>query len=329
MEKILEVKNLKTSFFTQEGEVEAVRDVSFDVFKGETVGIVGESGSGKSITSKSIMRIIEKPGRIKDGEILFEEIDLLKLSTKDMRKIRGNKISMIFQDSMTALNPLITVGNQIQEIIIRHQHLDKKEAREKSIEILRKVGIPSPEDTVNRYPHEFSGGMRQRVCIAMAISSNPKLLIADEPTTALDVTIQAQILNLLKDLNKDKDSSIMLITHDLGVVYNTCDRVVVMYGGRIMEIGTVDEIFENPKHPYTIGLLKSIPRGVNTKKERLTSIEGTPPNLLKPPNGCPFYDRCNEKMDMCIERPATKLINENHKVDCWKYSGGKNEFNRS
>lgn len=171
--------------------------------------------------------------------------------------------------------------------------------------------------------------MRQRVCIAMAISSNPKLLIADEPTTALDVTIQAQILNLLKDLNKDKDSSIMLITHDLGVVYNTCDRVVVMYGGRIMEIGTVDEIFENPKHPYTIGLLKSIPRGVNTKKERLTSIEGTPPNLLKPPKGCPFYDRCNEKMDMCIERPATKLINENHKVDCWKYSGGKNEFNRS
>lgn len=329
MGKILEVKNLKTSFFTQEGEVEAVRDVSFDISKGEIVGIVGESGSGKSITSKSIMRIIEKPGKIKDGEIFFEETDLLKISAKDMRKIRGNKISMIFQDSMTALNPLITVGNQIQEIIIRHQGLDKKEARKKSIEILSRVGIPSPEDRVNRYPHEFSGGMRQRVCIAMAISSNPKLLIADEPTTALDVTIQAQILKLLKDLNKDRESSIMLITHDLGVVYNACDKVIVMYGGRIMEIGTVNEIFENPKHPYTIGLLKSIPRGVNTKKERLTSIEGTPPNLLKPPKGCPFYDRCNEKMEMCIERPETKLINENHKVDCWKYSGGENEFNRS
>lgn len=329
MEKILEVKRLKTSFFTQEGEVEAVRDISFDVFKGEIVGIVGESGSGKSIMSKSIMRIIENPGKIKYGEIVFEEKDLLKISSKDMRKIRGNEIAMVFQDSMTALNPLITVGKQIQEIIIRHQKLDKKQAREKSIELLSKVGIPSPEDRINRYPHEFSGGMRQRVCIAMAISSDPKLLIADEPTTALDVTIQAQILSVLKELNKSMKSSIMLITHDLGVVYNICDRVVVMYGGRIMEIGTVNEIFENPKHPYTVGLLKSIPKGRNSKKERLVSIDGTPPNLLNPPKGCPFYDRCNEKMDICLKKPKTNLINENHKVDCWKYSGGENEFNRS
>ncbi|GJG92746.1 ABC transporter ATP-binding protein [Enterococcus faecium] len=328
-EKLLQVKNLKVHFKTFGGEVQAVRNVTFDLHKGETLAIVGESGSGKSVACKTIMRIMSSNAIIKEGEILFNGKNLAKLPEKEMESIRGKDIAMIFQDPMTSLNPTTTIGKQIAEGIIKHQGLSKDEAMKKAIELIDLVGIPFPEKRAKQYPHQFSGGMRQRIVIAIALACNPKILIADEPTTALDVTIQAQILNLLKDLNKDKDSSIMLITHDLGVVYNTCDRVVVMYGGRIMEIGTVDEIFENPKHPYTIGLLKSIPRGVNTKKERLTSIEGTPPNLLKPPKGCPFYERCNEKMDMCIERPATKLINENHKVDCWKYSGGKNEFNRS
>ncbi|MGL5757194.1 MAG: ABC transporter ATP-binding protein [Paraclostridium sp.] len=319
MDKILKVKNLKTSFFTEDGEVEAVRGINFEVSKGEILGIVGESGSGKSITSKSIMRIIQKPGKIISGELLFNDEDLMKKSDKEMRKVRGNEISMVFQDSMTALNPLLTVGKQIGEIITRHQGLNKKEAREKSIEMLKKVGIPSPETRIDNYPHEFSGGMRQRVCIAMAISSNPKLLIADEPTTALDVTIQAQILRLLKELNVTTGSSVMLITHDLGVVYNTCDRVIVMYGGRIMEDGTVKEIFENPKHPYTKGLLKSIPKARCNKKERLVPIDGTPPNLLNPPSGCPFFDRCEYKIEKCSTKPSTTLININHKVDCWIY----------
>ncbi len=317
MKEILNVKNLKTSFFTQEGEVEAVRGISFNVYQGEILGIVGESGSGKSITSKSIMKIIQKPGKIVDGEIIFNNEDLIKKSDKEMRKIRGNEISMVFQDSMTALNPLITVGKQIGEIICRHQGVNKKQAREKTIEILRKVGIPSPETRIDNYPHEFSGGMRQRACIAMAVSSNPKLLIADEPTTALDVTIQAQILRLLKELNTNLESSVLLITHDLGVVYNTCDRVIVMYGGKIMEEGTVRDIFEDPQHPYTIGLLKSIPKGRDSKRKRLVPIEGTPPNLLNPPSGCPFFERCNYKTSMCKESPKTKMVSKTHKLSCW------------
>lgn len=318
MENILEVRNLKTSFFTKKGEVQAVRGVSFDIGKNEIVGIVGESGSGKSITSKSIMRLINHPGKIVDGEVIFDNKDLLKLSDKEMRNIRGNDISMVFQDPMTALNPLLRVGKQMSEIIMRHQNIGKTQARQKCIDMLKLVGIPSPENRIDNYPHEFSGGMRQRVCIAMAMSSSPKLLIADEPTTALDVTIQAQILRLIKNLNKEQSNSTILITHDLGVVYNTCDRVIVMYGGMIMESGSVDEIFENPKHPYTIGLLKSIPKGSSTQKERLVPIEGTPPNLLNPPVGCPFTQRCDFKKDICsFSKAKTTYVSDTHQVNCW------------
>lgn len=321
-DKILDIKNLKTSFSTKRGEVEAVRDVSFDVYKNEVVGLVGESGSGKSITSKSIIRLIENPGHIKSGEILFNNVDLMGLSEKQMRNIRGNEISMVFQDSMTALNPLIKVGKQMTEIIIRHQKVGKIEAKNKAIEILGMVGIPDPKIRFDNYPHEFSGGMRQRVCIAMAISSSPKLLIADEPTTALDVTIQAQILKLIKELNNKNENSTLLITHDLGVVYNTCDRVIVMYGGMVMEKGTVEEIFKETKHPYTIGLLKSIPKGRDSKKERLSSIDGTPPSLLNPSSGCPFYDRCDRKTEICKKKlPETKNLSDTHSVMCWQIDG--------
>ncbi|WP_304340665.1 ABC transporter ATP-binding protein [Metaclostridioides mangenotii] len=321
-DKILDIKNLKTSFSTKRGEVEAVRDVSFDVYKNEVVGLVGESGSGKSITSKSIIRLIENPGHIKSGEILFNNVDLMGLSEKQMRNIRGNEISMVFQDSMTALNPLIKVGKQMTEIIIRHQKVGKIEAKNKAIEILGMVGIPDPKIRFDNYPHEFSGGMRQRVCIAMAISSSPKLLIADEPTTALDVTIQAQILKLIKELNNKNENSTLLITHDLGVVYNTCDRVIVMYGGMVMEKGTVEEIFKETKHPYTIGLLKSIPKGRDSKKERLSSIDGTPPSLLNPSSGCPFYDRCDRKTEICKNKlPDTKNLSDTHSVMCWQIDG--------
>lgn len=316
MSNILEVNNLKTSFFTKKGEVQAVRNISFKVGRKEIVGLVGESGSGKSITSKSIMGLISHPGKIVDGEILFEGRDLAKLDEKEIRKIRGNEISMVFQDPMTALNPLIKIGQQISEILIRHQGINKKEAREKSIELLRMVGIPLPEIRIDNYPHEFSGGMRQRVCIAMAMSSSPKLLIADEPTTALDVTIQAQILRLVKKLNSENENSTILITHDLGVVYNVCDRVIVMYGGQIMETGTVEEIFNNGKHPYTIGLLKSIPKSNSCEKERLIPIQGAPPSLLNPPSGCPFYDRCDKKMDICKRDVMTKVLSKTHEVNC-------------
>jgi oligopeptide/dipeptide ABC transporter ATP-binding protein len=321
-DKILDIKNLKTSFSTKRGEVEAVRDVSFDVYKNEIVGLVGESGSGKSITSKSIIRLIENPGYIKSGEILFNNVDLMSLSEKQMRNIRGNEISMVFQDSMTALNPLIKVGKQMTEIIIRHQKVGKIEAKNMAMDILCMVGIPDPKIRYDNYPHEFSGGMRQRVCIAMAISSSPKLLIADEPTTALDVTIQAQILKLIKELNNKNENSTLLITHDLGVVYNTCDRVIVMYGGMIMEKGTVEEIFKETKHPYTIGLLKSIPKGRDSKKERLSSIEGTPPSLLNPSSGCPFYDRCDRKKEICKNKlPDIKNLSGTHSVMCWQLDG--------
>ncbi|MBS5788088.1 MAG: ABC transporter ATP-binding protein [Clostridioides difficile] len=321
-EQILDVKNLKTSFNTKMGEVEAVRDVSFDIYKNEIVGLVGESGSGKSITSKSIMKLIEKPGFIKDGRIVFNGVDLIKLSEKQMRNIRGNEVSMVFQDSMTALNPLIKVGKQMTEVIVRHQKIGKTQAKNKAIEILARVGIPDPHIRFDNYPHEFSGGMRQRVCIAMAISSSPKLLIADEPTTALDVTIQAQILKLIKELNDKNENSTLLITHDLGVVYNTCDRVIVMYGGMIMEKGTVTEIFKYSKHPYTIGLLKSIPKGRDSKKERLSSIEGTPPSLLNPSSGCPFYERCDWKKEVCKNKlPNTIKFSDTHSAMCWQVDG--------
>jgi len=316
--KLLEVKDLKTSFFTHVGEVKAVDNVSFYIDEAEAVGIVGESGSGKSVTSMSVMRLISSPGRIVGGEIIFEGEDLLKKSEKQMQDIRGNKISMIFQDPMTSLNPVFTIGNQLIEAIRLHNKVSKKQARQRAIEMLRLVGIPSPEKRLSQYPHEFSGGMRQRVMIAMALSCNPKLLIADEPTTALDVTIQAQILELLKSLQEQIKMSIILITHDLGVVADICKRVIVMYGGIIVEHGRAEDIFYNPKHPYTWGLLKSVPKLHLGEKKRLIPIEGQPPDLLKPPKGCPFAQRCEWAMRICLEkRPEFFEISEGHQARCW------------
>ncbi|MDF2546727.1 MAG: transporter ATP-binding protein [Anaerosolibacter sp.] len=317
-EKILEVKGLRTSFFTHVGEIKAIRGVSFNLDKGEAIGIVGESGSGKSVTSLSVMGLLQYPGRVIDGEIHFKGQDLTKKSDKEMQSIRGNEIAMIFQDPMTSLNPVYTIGDQIMEAIRRHQGLNKHEAREKAIEMLKLVGIPSPEKRVDNYPHEFSGGMRQRAMIAMALSCEPSLLIADEPTTALDVTIQAQILELMKDLKDKINTSIILITHDLGVVADVCSRIVVMYGGLIMEEGSTDDIFYNPKHPYTWGLLKSIPRLDLNEKKRLVPIEGSPPDLLKPPKGCPFAARCPYAMKICMEQlPEYYQVDENHRSLCW------------
>ncbi len=320
MDELLRVKNLKTYFFTHEGTVKAVDGVSFSVKKGETLSIVGESGSGKSVTALSIMRLVPNPpGKIIDGEIVFDGINLLNLSEKDMIKIRGKRISMIFQEPMTSLDPVFTVGHEIMEALILHQGMDKKTAREKAIELLRTVGIPDPEKRVDNYPHEMSGGMRQRVMIAMALSCNPDLLIADEPTTALDVTIQAQILRLMKELTKKFNTALILITHDLGVVAETADNVIVMYAGHIMEYANVMELFENPLHPYTSGLSKAIPR-LDTESEYLETIEGTVPNLAHPPSGCPFHPRCKYKKPEC-ERELPELIEvkENHWVRCHLY----------
>jgi len=317
-EKLLEVKDLKTSFYIHVGEVQAVRGVSFTVDKGEAIGIVGESGSGKSVTSMSIMKLLQYPGKIKSGEINFKGENIVGKSDKEMMAIRGNEIAMIFQDPMTSLNPVYTIGDQIMEAIRRHQGLSKKEAKEKAIEMLKLVGIPSPESRVDNYPHEFSGGMRQRAMIAIALSCQPDLLIADEPTTALDVTIQAQILELMKDLKDKINTSIILITHDLGVVADVCSRIVVMYGGLIMEEGTSEEIFYNPKHPYTMGLLKSIPRLDLGEKQRLVPIEGTPPDLIKPPKGCPFASRCAYAMNICMEHcPPYFEVSKGHRSMCW------------
>jgi oligopeptide/dipeptide ABC transporter ATP-binding protein len=304
-EKILEVKNLETSFRVEEGTLKAVDDVSFDVYAGKTLGIVGESGCGKSVTSLSIMRLIPNPpGKITGGQILYKGKNLLDLSPAEMRKVRGNDISMIFQEPMTSLNPVFTIGNQLIEAIDLHQDLTKKECREKAIEMLKLVGIPSPETRIDDYPHQLSGGMRQRVMIGMALSCNPQVLIADEPTTALDVTIQAQILDLLKELQDRVGMAIILITHDLGVVAEVCDDVMVMYAGRVAEQGKVEEIFRNPKHPYTKGLLNSIPTlskdpTGKAKKKRLETIPGIVPNLLELPVGCRFQERCSYVIDDC------------------------------
>lgn len=317
-EKLLEVKDMKTSFFIHVGEVQAVRGVSFTVNKGEAIGIVGESGSGKSVTSMSVMKLLQYPGKIKSGEVLFKGEDIVGKTDKEMMAIRGNEIAMIFQDPMTSLNPVYTIGDQIIEAIRRHQGLGKKEAKEKAIEMLKLVGIPSPETRVDNYPHEFSGGMRQRAMIAIALSCEPDLLIADEPTTALDVTIQAQILELMKDLKDKINTSIILITHDLGVVADVCSRIIVMYGGLIMEEGTAEEIFYDPKHPYTMGLLKSIPRLDLEQKQRLIPVEGTPPDLIKPPVGCPFASRCPYAMKICTEhRPPYFEPSKGHRSMCW------------
>jgi len=316
---LLELKELRTSFFTHVGEVKAIRGVSFHLDKGEALGIVGESGSGKSVTSMSIMRLLQNPGKIIGGDIIFNGENLMDKSDKEMQKIRGNDIAMIFQDPMTSLNPVYTVGNQIIEAIVKHQKISKSDARKKAIEMLNIVGIPSPEKRIDQYPHEFSGGMRQRAMIAMALSCEPKLLIADEPTTALDVTIQAQILELMKDLKNKLDTSIILITHDLGVVADVCARIIVMYGGIILEEGRSEDIFYNPKHPYTLGLLKSIPKLADKEdKERLIPIPGSPPDLLKPPKGCPFAARCEYAMKICIDKmPEYTYVKEDHRSMCW------------
>ena len=318
-EKMLEVKGMRTSFFTHVGEVEAIRGVDFYLDKGEAVGIVGESGSGKSVTSLSVMRLLQFPGKLTGGEVFFDGEDLAKKSDKEMQTIRGNEISMIFQDPMTSLNPVFTIGNQIMEAIIKHQKMSKDQARQKAIEMLKLVGIPSPEKRIDQYPHEFSGGMRQRAMIAMALSCEPKLLIADEPTTALDVTIQAQILELMKDLKDRLNTSIILITHDLGVVADVCTRIIVMYGGLIMEEGTTEEIFYKPQHPYTLGLMRSIPKMSDKEnKERLIPIDGTPPDLLKPPAGCPFAPRCDHAMKICMtQMPEYTKSSDTHRAACW------------
>lgn len=315
--KLLSVRNLKTSFFTHVGEVKAVRGISFDVNEGEVLGIVGESGSGKSVTSLSIMGLLQYPGRVVDGEILLNGEDILTYSKNQMRRVRGKEIAMIFQDPMTSLNPVYTIGNQVMEMILEHEKMTKREARARAIEMLKLVGIPAAEKRIDSYPHEFSGGMRQRVMIALALSCNPKLLIADEPTTALDVTIQAQILSLIKSLNKQFGMTTMLITHDLGVVATVCDKVAVMYGGLIMEYGTVDEIFYHPRHPYTMGLLGSIPHVDGGEKRRLIPIDGTPPDLINPPKGCPFSTRCKYCMNICTQEQPPYFAEDKHRTMCW------------
>ncbi|HFJ9506635.1 MULTISPECIES: ABC transporter ATP-binding protein [Bacillus cereus group] len=317
-EKLLEVKNLKTSFFIESGEVEAVRGVTFRLNKGEVVGIVGESGSGKSVMAKSVMSLVASPGKVKEGEILFHNEDILSKSEKELRSIRGNQISLISQDPMSALNPVVKIGKQMTEVIIRHQKVKKKEAEHIAVNLLKQVGLSSPEERIKQYPHELSGGMKQRVMIAMAMSCNPDLLIADEPTTALDVTIQAQILDLMKNLKNETNMALLLITHDLGIVAQNCTRVIVMYGGLIMEEGSVLDIFQSPNHPYTKGLLNSLPKISNGVKERLAPIQGVTPNLLNPPKGCPFAERCPHAMDICEkERPPYFEIGNERRSMCW------------
>lgn len=316
---ILTVDNLHVSFKTQTGKITAVRGVNFKLNKGETLAIVGESGSGKSVTAKSIMRLLPKNNtEITKGDILYEDRSLLNISLKEMTEIRGSEISMVFQDPMTSLNPTMKIGKQIMEGLQKHQNLTKEQARARSLEMLKLVGIPSAEARLENYPHQFSGGMRQRVVIAMALACNPKVLIADEPTTALDVTIQAQILDLMKNLQKKMDTSIILITHDLGVVANMADRVAVMYAGKIVEQGTLDEIFYNPQHPYTLGLLQSMPKLNEDRSIPLLPIPGSPPELSTLGEGCAFAARCPHTMKVCHHfTPQDTVIENQHTVACW------------
>ena len=316
---ILAVKNLCTSIFTQDGEVKAVNNVSFELERGEILGIVGESGSGKSMTAYSIMQILPPFGKLKSGSILFDSLELVGADEKTMRKIRGNRISIIFQDPMTSLNPTYTVGNQLVEAVRIHTDKSKAEAEEKAIDLLRLVQINEPEKRMKQYPYELSGGMRQRVMIAMALSCEPDILIADEPTTALDVTIQAEILDLIKKLRNELRMSVIIITHDLGVVAELCDKVVVMYGGEICEKGTVNDLFNDPQHEYTKGLLSSVPT-ISSDGKPLKSIPGTPVNLLNLPQGCPFAQRCEASMKICLRKKAPEMVvNSMHMTSCWAY----------
>lgn len=318
-QNLLEIKGLKTCFNDSHGMLRAVDGVDFSIKYGETLGVVGESGCGKSVLSLSILQLLSSEGKITEGEILFKGENLLKKSQKEMEMIRGNDISMIFQEPMTSLNPVYTVGAQISENLRLHQNLNKKQAYEKSIEMLRLVGIPSPEKRVNEYPHEMSGGMRQRVMIAMALSCNPSLLIADEPTTALDVTIQAQILELMREIKQRLGTSIMMITHDLGIVAEMSDHIMVMYAGKVMEYADVRSIFKDPRHPYTQGLLRSIPRIDDYKKE-LYVIKGMVPNIYNLPDGCRFCPRCPDAMEICHHKEPGLINLCHHKVRCWKYA---------
>ena len=316
--RLLSVNNLYTSFFTGAGEVKAVNGVSFNLDEGKVLGIVGESGSGKSVTAYSILQILSNPGRIVSGSIKYKGEELVGSSKEVMQGIRGNKISIIFQDPMTSLNPVYTVGNQLMEAILLHTKRNKKEAKLRAIEMLKLVGVNEPEKRINQYPHEFSGGMRQRVMIAMALACEPDILIADEPTTALDVTIQAQILDLMKELQQKLGMAILLITHDLGVVADMCDEIIVMYAGKVSERGTVEEIFYNPKHEYTKGLLKSIP-SIQTEKEALHPIGGNPVDLLNMPSGCAFAPRCDKAMKVCLKfKPREMVVNDKHISCCWQ-----------
>ncbi len=319
MSALLEVKNLQTYFSTREGTVKAVDGISYDVNQGETIGIVGESGCGKTVSALSILRLIpDPPGKIVGGELIFEGRDLLKLSEKEIRSFRGNEIAMIFQEPMTSLNPVLTIGRQISEPMELHRGMAKGEALRESIKLLESVQIPAGESRIGGYPHQFSGGMRQRVMIAMAISCSPKLLIADEPTTAIDVTIQAQLLELMKAITRDTGTALIIITHNLGVVARYADRVNVMYAGRIVEQGTADDIYHDTRHPYTLGLLKSVPRLDETVKEKLIPVEGLPPDLTDIPKGCAFNPRCTFAFDQCFEEtPVLNAVGNGHYKACW------------
>jgi oligopeptide transport system ATP-binding protein len=322
MSRLLEVKGLETRFFTQDGVVHAVNGITYHLDEGETLAIVGESGCGKSVGVMSLLRLIpQPPGKITGGQVLFgtgdDRKDLLKLSDEEIRQVRGNRIAMIFQDPMTSLNPVLTIGFQISEALMLHMGMDKAAARKRSVELLELVGIPRAAERLDDYPHQFSGGMRQRVMIAMGLSCNPQLLIADEPTTALDVTIQAQITDLVKRLRDEIGMAIIWITHDLGVVAGLADRVIVMYAGFIVEEAQVRELYANPRHPYTLGLLGSLPRLDESRSHRLTSIEGLPPDLIDLPKGCPFYARCKYRLDICaVDNPMLAPIAPGHKVAC-------------
>lgn len=323
---LLEVKNLTTTFSTEQGTVQAVRDVSFQLEQGEVLGIVGESGSGKSQTMYTIIGLLAQNGHVgENSDIKFDGQDISPKNFKNqkeynefMRKIRGNTMAMIFQDPMTFLNPILKIEQQLIEPLLEHTDMTRQQAREKALELMRLVGIPSPEKRITQYPFEFSGGMRQRIVIAIALACNPKLIIADEPTTALDVTIQAQVLELIENLRNTLDSSIIMITHDLGVVAKLCDRIAIMYGGKIVEIGTDREIFYEPKHPYTVGLLNCISNPEDDERKPLTPIPGSPPDLLNPPKGCPFVDRCPKAMKVCKNfMPEEKTFSATHKCSCW------------
>jgi len=319
MTALLEVRDLKTRFFTQDGVVHAVNGISYTLDEGETLGIVGESGCGKSVSVLSVMRLIpEPPGRIVGGEVLFEGQDLLEMNPNEIRRVRGNRIAMIFQDPMTSLNPVLTIGQQVSEALELHMGMDRAQGRRRTIELLEMVGIPQAADRFDDYPHQFSGGMRQRVMIAMALSCNPQILIADEPTTALDVTIQAQIIDLVKRLRDEIGMAIIWITHDLGIIAGLAEKVVVMYSGYIVERAGVRDVYGDPRHPYTLGLLGSLPRLDEVREDRLTSIDGLPPDLIELRPGCPFYPRCSYHIDRCLEEmPALEPVGLDHEIACW------------